>query len=451
MENRLEQKGREFDLNFMILPSRNPNPAPDPIIVLDGGPGLGSTDRAVEWARHLNIFRHERNIILFDQRGTGGSNPLPCRRLGNPEEAQTYLEDMFPEEYVERCRKELDLWFDLRYYHTTIAMEDIHELRAALGYDLINLYGASYGSHSAAVYLNNFPETVRAAILEVPGYPSSLYPSTLAQDTEVVLQRLFLDCAADPDCAADYPDFMDEFYAVLDRVRQNPVMVNITNPINGQPETVFFPYNTLIAALRSMLYSTYSQRWIPAFIHWAYRGNYSPLVEWEVEGLHSSNTTLKFGLLLCVTCTESIPYIDFETARAEAAGTMMGTYRLDQQERACDLWERGEIPAGFHDPPHWNVPTLLISGELDPTVRPATVAVLDASLPKSFHYMAPNCAHSIGPAWEGGLAQEAARFMSQAGFEGLDFSGPDSTQRPPFASWRDYVGESIALVRVERK
>ena len=147
--------------------------------------------------------------------------------------------------------------------------------------------------------------------------------------------------------------------------------------------------------------------------------------------------------------SETVPYIDFAEARAAAAGTFMGTYRLDQQERACELWVRGDIPEGFFDMPPLETPILLLSGELDPTVRPATVAVLAASLPNSLHYIVPNCGHNLGPAFEMGLDVEMAKFMTQANFEGLDFSGPDGTQRPPFVSWRGYVGKSMKFFKID--
>jgi pimeloyl-ACP methyl ester carboxylesterase len=438
MENRDVRRGHKFTLNFIVLPALNPNPAPDPIVVLSGGPGQGAADSVEWWALYFEKLRNEREIVLVDQRGTGASNPLPCQRIGDQESAQIYLQDMFTEDYVKRCRDELEEGNDLRYYHTIPAMADIDELRDALGYEKINLYGVSYGGHSAIVYMNNFPQSVRSVVLEAPGVPSLLYPSSLASDTEEVLERLFADCEADPDCAADYPNLRDEFYAVLHQLQQGPVTVNITNPINGQPETVTFTHNNFIHGCRSLLYNVYRQQWLPVFIYWAYRGNYSPLVEWVADHLYWINKSLMDGLLLCVTCTESIPYIDFEQARANAEGTFIGTYRLDQQQKACELWVRGDLPAGFHELPEADIPTLIITGDLDPVVRPYAGQFLGDSLLNSLHYSIPNSGHGIGTAWEDCLDDVVVQFFSQGSVVGLDFSCADSTQRPPFISWRDY-------------
>ena len=438
MENRNVTRGHKFKLNFIILPAGNPNPASDPIFVLDGGPGVGAADRIKMWARHLEKLRPERDIVLVDQRGTGSSNPLPCLRAGDPESAQTYLQDMFPEDYVRQCREELQKGNDLRYYHSMIAMADINDLRTALGYKLINLYGVSYGAHMAIVLMKHFPQSIRSVVLEAPGVPSLLYPSSLAQDTEEALEMLFADCASDSDCAADYPNLRDEFNAVLNRLKQNSIQVTITNPINGSPETVVFTHSCFIQGVRSLLYNVYSRRWLPAFIYWAYREAYFPLVEWITDQMYGTSQSLSFGMLLCVTCTETIPYINFEKARAEAEGTLMGSYRLDQQQRACDLWVSGYLPADFNELPQVSIPTLIFTGELDPVVRPYNGEILANVLPNSYHYSIPNTGHGMGASWESGLDDVVAQFVQQGVLAGLDFSCADNNQYPPFISWRDY-------------
>jgi pimeloyl-ACP methyl ester carboxylesterase len=127
MENRNVRKGAKSRLNFIILPAWTLNPEPDPIFIFSGGPGQGSAAVAVAYARRYEKLRRERDIVLVDQRGTGQSNSLPCKRIGSQDSAQTYLQDMFPEEYVKNCRKELENKANLRYYDSTTAMQDIYK------------------------------------------------------------------------------------------------------------------------------------------------------------------------------------------------------------------------------------------------------------------------------------------------------------------------------------
>jgi pimeloyl-ACP methyl ester carboxylesterase len=446
MENRNVTKGRKFKLKFFILPALTDSPAPDPIVVFDGGPGAGAANNVESWAYFTKKFRQEREILVVDQRGTGSSNPLPCYRIGDSEKAQTYLQDMFPKEYVRKCRKKLEKDNNLNFYHTTLATVDINELCRVLGYHQINLYGLSYGGYMAIVYMKNYPETVRTACIEGPAVPSLLYPSTLAQDTQWVLDRLFADCAADPDCASDYPDLEQEFYSILHRLQQGPVTVDITNPINNQPETVTFTHNNFIHGFRALLYTASGQSWAPAMIWWTYREIYFPIVEYTAEYFYWDNQSLADGMFLCVTCSESIPFIDYEKARAETNNTFMGTYRLDQQQQACELWIRSELPPDFLNPPTQNIPTLIITGDLDPTDRPRTGEFLTQHLPNSLHYNIPNAGHEVGPVWEECIFNVEAQFFSQGSVSGLDFSCADNNQRPPWISWRDYTKKNVKQI-----
>ncbi len=452
LENRDAGRGRKFKLNFIILPARTSTPAPDPVFVFTGGPGCSAVQEAASWAQDLDRLRQEREIVLVDQRGTGSSNPLPCNRIGDQQSAQTYLQDMFPQDYVRQCREALERSNDLHYYHSTIAAADIYELRQALGYGSINLIGGSYGGYQAIVYMKNFPGTVRSACLSRPAVPAELYPATLAEDTQEVLERMFSDCAADPNCAADYPNLENEFYEILFRLQHGPVTVNIINPINNRAETVTFTYNNFIHGFRALLYGAGGQRRAPVFIYWAYRGIYSPIVEWTVRVLYDDQVTIMDGMFLCVTCTESIPYIDYPAARARAAGTFMGTYRLDQQQQACALWVQGDLPAGFLDPPTVTTPTLILTGDIDPTIRPDVGERLSGNLPNSLHYNIPNAGHNMGAAWDNCLENAVAQFISQGSAANLDFSCADNNRRPPWISWRDYptdTHENLGKIRAE--
>lgn len=438
MENRNVRKGAKIRLNFIILPAWTLNPEPDPVFIFSGGPGQGSAAVAVAYARRYEKLRRERDIVLVDQRGTGQSNSLPCKRMGSQDSTQTYLEDMFPEEYVKNCRKELENKANLRYYDSTTAMQDINELRSALGYEQINIIGTSYGSYAGIVYMKYFPESVRSAFLSHIAMPNWTYSGSIAPNTEAVLERLLADCSLDPDCSADYPFLRQQLDQVVSELKQGPVFIQIINPFLGCPERVTFTHNNFIHGIRSLLYSTGGSRWIPAFVHWAAAGYYAPIAEYTARYLRDVNENVMDGMYLCVTCTETIPYINYPEARALAQGTFMGTYRLDQQKNACDWWVRGEHPEDFHEVPVMTIPTLIITGEFDPVTPPRYGEELSSYLPNSKHVMIPNAGHEFGTVWIDCLDDVVARFISQGSVEGLDVSCVAQHVRPPFISWRDY-------------
>lgn len=448
MENRNVRKGAKIRLNFIILPAWTSHPSPDPLFIFAGGPGVGAAAWADSYAWQYQTLRWERDIVLVDQRGTGDSNPLHCRRLGDPESAQTYLQDMFPEDYVRECREELKKRARVALYDSFTAMQDIDELRAALGYETINVAGGSYGGYAAVVYMKYFPERVRCAFLSWPGWPGWGYHATIAPNTQRMLERLFADCAADPECAADYPDLPDKLEALVDTLKQGPISVAITNPWNGRPETVTFTHHNFIHGIRAMLYSTGRSRWIPIFIHWASLGIWQPIVEYTADYLKWVNVDIMDGMFLTITCTETAPYIDYAAAKAASEGTFMGTYRLDQQQDACKLWPRGSHPEDFHVIPEMIIPTLIVSGELDPTVPPEYGEELARHFPNSRHVIIPNEGHGgVGELWQDCLAPMVTQFFSQGHTEGLDFSCLDGNLRPPFVSWREYESDESDAAR----
>jgi pimeloyl-ACP methyl ester carboxylesterase len=131
------------------LPALGPKPVPNPVFVLVGGPGLGAASMvtgASEWVTAK--ARHERDIVFVDQRGTGNSNRLQCRFSGGSALQKSFV-DLFPIDGVRACREALAPLADVRLYTTPIAMDDLDDVRAALGYGRINLYGSSYGAQAA--------------------------------------------------------------------------------------------------------------------------------------------------------------------------------------------------------------------------------------------------------------------------------------------------------------
>ncbi len=177
-EDRDEQKGRMIHLEVVILHATGPDPKPDPIVPLAGGPGQNATD--YERISETSWIREERDIVLVSQRGTGGDNNLYCKLGAGDDNLQVYLDPLFIADNFLPCLEELKNKFDLTKYSTCHAADDLNELRLALGYDKINLTGVSYGTRAAFVYMRRHPETIRTAILNgvaPPTWKNSLHLS----------------------------------------------------------------------------------------------------------------------------------------------------------------------------------------------------------------------------------------------------------------------------------
>src|SRR5207237_8566775 len=160
-EGAAAKTGRKIKLNIVVLPALVDQPAPDPIFYLAGGPGGAATIYAS--ADFITQLHRRRDVVLVDQRGTGKSNPLVCNFHGDTTDMRSYFVESMMLDAVRACRDELAKTADLRLYTTTIAMADLDDVRAALGYDRVNVYGGSYGSTTALAYLHLYPQHVRTA------------------------------------------------------------------------------------------------------------------------------------------------------------------------------------------------------------------------------------------------------------------------------------------------
>ena len=138
-ENRAAGAGRRITLDIVVLPATGPKPASDPVFVLVGGPGLGAATLVTgdsDW--FTGRSRSERDIVFVDQRGTGRSGRLQCS-FGQGSAMQNSFNELFPVDRVRACREMAAQHADVRFYTTPIAMDDLDDIRAALGYRRINL------------------------------------------------------------------------------------------------------------------------------------------------------------------------------------------------------------------------------------------------------------------------------------------------------------------------
>ena len=237
-ENRSTQKGRKIKLKVVVLPATGVlavtgalpatgvERAPDPFVYIAGGPGSSAIEDAPGIAQAFAKIRQRRDLVFVDQRGTGGSNPLNCDFF-NPADAQSYLGYFFPLDDVKKCREQLERKADLTLYTTPIAMDDLDEVRAALGYERVNIFGGSYGTRAALVYLKRHPKSVRTLTLQGVAPTNEYMPLAFAQSNERALTGIIGECAADEACNKAFPKLRAETKAVLERLLQGSVEVEV--------------------------------------------------------------------------------------------------------------------------------------------------------------------------------------------------------------------------------
>lgn len=225
--------GRKIGLNIVVLPAKTPDVAPDPLVFLAGGGVAPATRYARYFSRAFPDLRLHRDILLVDQRGSGGSNGLECELLTDPTNAEYRDEARFMEA-VRRCRKESEKKADLRYYTTPLAMDDLDEVRGWLGYPRLNLFGVSYGTKAAMVYLRQHPERVRAVVMHGVVPLDAPMWLELPRSSQQALDQAFAACAGQLGCRDAFPNLAQEFSTLLQRLAEKPVRVKVSKPETGQ-------------------------------------------------------------------------------------------------------------------------------------------------------------------------------------------------------------------------
>lgn len=429
-ENRQTKKGRKIPINVVILPALGAEKLPDPIFFLAGGPGQGAATTAEGWAKAKDL-RARRDIVLIDQRGTGGSNRLDCQMFGEPIDLKLLASRFLEKGAVERCKSELEKHADLAQYNTEYSADDFDEVRAWLGYAKINLFGGSYGTTSSQVYLRRHPDSVRTAVLDGVAPVDEPIPLHHAAAGQRAADLLFAECAADAACHAAFPNPGAELQEVMARVDRG-VEVEVVDPRTKQKVKVRPNRGVVADGIRLFLYGAEpdGKNSLPLRIHRAFLGDYRPLVESALQSRLDLDQAIDQGMWLSLTCAEDIPRIDQKTVGQETANTYLGDYRVRTQTEACKIWPRGKVSAQYYDLVRSDLPVLMISGERDPVTPPAFGDRVAKGFPNGLHLVQPHGGHGADNDCMNGITLE---FLNRASAKGLDTSCVAKTEPAKFS------------------
>ncbi|MBN9205227.1 MAG: alpha/beta fold hydrolase [Methylibium petroleiphilum] len=381
--------GTTITVHYVVVPAAARHKRADPIFFFAGGPGQSAIALAGSVLPLFQRLNNRRDLVFIDQRGTGRSAPLACDA-----EDELPLAQRFD---AERGRQRLAACLaslrklphgDLRQYTTSIAMADADAVRAALGASQINLVGGSYGTRAALDYLRQFPSHVRRVVLDGVAPPDMGLPSSMGQDVEAALARLFTDCEQEPGCQARHPRLRAHWQGLLSAA---PRPASVVDPLDGRPATVRIDVDLLANAVRGPLYAPGLAAALPFAIDEAVAGRYAALVGLAgVLGGGPRTTRLFEGLHFSVVCAEDAP----DAAAPSPSG--LGAVYLRPYAALCRDWPRGSVPPAFRDLPTSPVPVLAFSGTLDPVTPPRHgERVVKALGPRARHVVVPNAGHGV--------------------------------------------------------
>ena len=429
-ENRKTRTGRTIDLNIVVLPALDQKTKAEPLFDLAGGPGAASTEAADFWAGPGKEYRRRHDVVLADQRGTGKSNRLSIPQEKTP---QHFLSEMYPVDYVREMRHALEQRAELTKYTTSMAMDDLDDVRAWLGYDKINLVGTSYGTQAALVYMRRHPDRVRSAMLLAVAPTDLKMPLHHSESAARAMGLLLSECEQDATCHAAFPQIRDDWKNALAQLEKQPARVEYSPSGKAAPTTVEIQRGVFAEKIRTWMYGRDTAARIPLIIHHAAAGDFAPFLKQAIAP--SIPDFIADGLYLSVTCAEDVPFIDQGQAAALNANNPFGDYRVFQQTRACGMWPRAKIPDNFRNPVSSNVPVLIFSGNMDPVTPPQRGEEVAHYLPNSRHVIIPHAGHGVD-----GLAEPECvdriimDFMEKGEAKDLDVGCVERMAAPPFVT-----------------
>jgi pimeloyl-ACP methyl ester carboxylesterase len=404
-EDRAKAGGRQVRLPVVVIKASGGSRQADPVVFLSGGPGQGvGLDKDTmktwwEYDQHWSWMK-SRDLILFEQRGTGLAEPsLNCPEVDA--RGVELMQGMQDQEQVraiygaalETCRARLvGEGIDLARYGSRDTAADLAELRQVLGIKQWNLAGVSYGTRLALTAMRDHPQGIRAVILDSP-YPPEIraYESQHA-GVENAFEKLFAACRVSDYCRFNYPELERSLFKTIAWLDTRPLPVTVPDPRDGTPIKVRVTGQTLIELTRYSLAFSDARYALPTFLDGISLIDPSVL-EPMMAGMVESSLGLGLGdfsegKYFAVECNEEIPFNDAERVREDASRHRRFAgfaYQLEEMA-VCEHWANGPADPALKAPIESPIPTLVLSGELDP-ITPTEFAEVTASRLSNGHLL----------------------------------------------------------------
>jgi pimeloyl-ACP methyl ester carboxylesterase len=371
-EDRARPGGRRIRLRVVIVPSARRPAAPDAFTFLTGGPG-GAATELTSFARERFAELHRtRDILLVDQRGTGGSNRLECRPpTGVNGKAAARA-------YVRSCLRSIH--GDMRLYGTGAAADDLEAVRVALGYRRLDVYGASYGATAAQVYLQRHPRSVRAIVLDGGTGIDVPFYGRFAENAQRALDDVARRCAADRYCTTSFPGWRARFSKLARAWDEVPAHNRPGETTTG---------TGLQGIVQNMLLDAGQAAAIPLVVTRAAARDYEPLNRF-IPAPEPQTLVMHWSIL----CNE--PWVGLgATGPWHTDFDAYATASIAEARGVCSLLPRRTEPTAAWTPRRSAVPLLALAGGADPQDPITNLPRLRQRYPNSRAIVVPHYGHTV--------------------------------------------------------
>ena len=399
-ENRQNSQSRTIKVAYAVSKASGTNPQPDPLVKLEGGPGLGGIGGG--WDDWSNSPLGNRDLILVDPRGVGYSLPgMKCPRNFLPDASAQKKAPNAPEtmalglQWAQSCRDSLvSQGFDLTAYNSLADANDLEDLRQALGYPAWNLYGISYGTRTALVTMRAFPNGIRSVVLDSVIPPQIDKIGGDLTTTVSSLSALFSRCKADSACDRDYPDLETKFHETIRKLDQDPIQITIPVGETGQTKQVWATGYIFAGGVKESMKANWLVQIMPIVINQANSGDKS-ILERLLPG---AAPAVNYADYYTVFCHDMSGLYDqgAYTANLDKHLDLKSFYAAYSDAPICAIWGAGQADPAESQPVQSDIPTLLLNGGDYDSASPPSYANLAAStLSHSFTYIFQEFSHVV--------------------------------------------------------
>ncbi|HEY2283220.1 MAG TPA: alpha/beta fold hydrolase [Solirubrobacteraceae bacterium] len=402
-----------------LSPSRNA------VIALAGGPGQSALGLGAFIAKAISPALGSRDLLVFDQRGTGESGPLSCPALSS----QSELENAHSiGELVGRCAQQLGP--SRGDYTTQESVADIEALRRAGGYEKLVLYGTSYGTKVALEYAERYPQHVEALVLD--SVVQATGPEAFATGTFQAIGGALGELCSNRACAGITANPLADLARLTARLRKHALSGSVYDG-SGHRHAGRLTETGLLGILQAGDLNPALRALLPAAVVSALRHDPDPLLRLELlsEGLIpnvpgkrpvESSESIDETLFVDTSC-EELPFPWQRSAAAPARlaealtslrGMPSGTFYPFDTSTAlsaslisvCASWPDASPPPPAQAPLP-SVPTLILSGAQDLRTPTANARGVAALIPGSNLLVVPFTGHSVLGSDFSGCAEQA--------------------------------------------
>jgi len=375
----------KLTIHVTVAPAFREGARPDPLFVLAGGPGQAGSDVIVTLNTAFRRVRATRDIVFIDQRGTGLSGKLDCE--SRPEHET--MSDPEQEAEIQRCIRNSRVPFAA--YTTLNAARDLEQVRRALGYQKVNVWGGSYGTRLGQAYARAYPASVRALVLDGVAAPDQVIPAG-GRDGQAALDKLFEHCARDAGCHKAYPNLRAEFDSLAARADAG-IKLSLADPRTAKPVNITLSGARFASTVHSILYSPADARRLPFLIHSAWQGRWEPFVARQnlMGDFAGDEGGMAFLLHLAVVCAEDVPRMTPALMKDEDA--LITRPWAGRMPAMCKSMNVPAVP--YVAPSMIEAPALLLSGALDPVTAPRRAEAAARHMRSARNVVVPNAGHGV--------------------------------------------------------